>query len=375
MHLRLSTCACLLFFAYSAAVRGQQPRSNADEEDPLGPPTRHGIRMTPGMARALGQVFTKNVLVQHYEMDAARSDQAAELVARRLMSAAHAVDTHGAALSEVMITRLLEAQARRPEGMQGSDIFTPDFQKEMAEQILPALPAVRDLMGGVVRDTMPLLPFKQQLKMTAELAAAGTALNGFEQNMQRWARGEGQPGEDPFNNSPSGPDATKKDTTGQSPVLKGARDAAQAELDKQEWLRRMWQNYLNEFKKFYALDDSQAATADSILREYLERARGLMQDASWRDQIYRSRLWLRMAPPLRMAQVFSNILNSRYDESMAPINALGDEFRLRLEEIPTEAQKAAANERIAAALKERGYDTAVSSQQPATPPSSIQEVR
>lgn len=233
--------------------------------------------------------------------------------------------------------------------------MTPEFQREFAEQVLPALPAIRELMGGVVRDTMPLLPFKQQLKMTAELAAAGTALNGFEQNMQRWARGEGVAGEDPFRKS-TGPDAMKKDSSGQSPVFKSALAAAQAELDKQEWLRKMWANYLAEFRKFYALDDSQAATAESVLREYLQRAGVLMQDAAWRDQIYRSRLWLRMAPTLHLAQVFTSILNSRYDEAMAPLNALGDEFRLRLEEIPTEAQKAAAEGRIAAALKERGYE-------------------
>jgi hypothetical protein len=218
------------------------------------------------------------------------------------------------------------------------------------------MPAVREFIGGVTGDVRPMLSFKQQLKMTAEVAAAGTAINAFEQNMQRWARGEGLPNEDPFSDKPPDPNANKKDGSGQSSALKSAQAAAQREIDKSEWLRKMWENYLKQFKEFYALDASQGATADSILRDYLERANVLMKDAAWRDQIYRSRLWLNMAGRLQMSPAFYNILNSRYDEAMAPINNLGDEFRLRLEEIPTDAQKKTAQDRITAALKERGYE-------------------
>lgn len=349
------TCMFLLMMT-PAAVLAQAPAPPDQNQDPLGPPTTRGIRMTPGMARAIAQMISQNVFVRHYELDPARKDEAAEALARRMMSMAHQVDAHGAALAEYMITQMFDAESRRADGEGGGFELTPEIGKGIADEILPAMPAIRELIGGVGRDIGPMLSLKQQLKMTGELAMAGTALEAFQKNMERWARGEAKPGDNPFSDKPQGEDAAKMDASGQSAALKSAREEAEKELDKLGWMERIWANYLKEFKSFYELDESQGATADSVLREYVDRAKALMKDAAWRDQTYRSRLWLTMAQQLRMRGVFTSILNSRYDEAMAPVNALGDEFRLRLEEIPTEAQKNAAEARIAAALKERGFE-------------------
>src|SRR5690606_5642946 len=131
-------------------------------------------------------------------------------------------------------------------------------------------------------DIRPKLPLKQQLKLMADLAIAGTSINALEQNLQRWERGEAQPFEDPFRS----PEAVQREPDGTSAELKRARKYAADSLET-GWSG--WQKYVEDAKKLYDLDPSQAAMADSLLREYTERAAALAKDPTWRDRLYRNR--------------------------------------------------------------------------------------
>jgi len=132
------------------------------------------------------------------------------------------------------------------------------------------------------------------------------------------------PGEDPFE---ADADPGQRDAQGQSRAVNKARAAADRELKKEASVKNIWTNYLKQFKQLYALDPGQCATADSVLREFLERLATTLQNQAWRDRIYRARLWLGMAPVLRLGGPTQEMLNRRYQQSMNPINALGDEFR------------------------------------------------
>ncbi len=325
------------------------------KQDPLGPGTERGIRLTPEMARAISSAFVRNALMRHYEMDESKADEAAELVARRLMAAAHENGAAAQALMEWGMTQALELEAKRREGSaQGNSEFaSPEFCQQLGERVLPLIPGVRGLIRGVGQDIRPLLPIKQQLKLGAELTMVGGSMDVFEQNMQRWARGEALPGENPFSKN----NATEKDANGQTAALQNARKAADQELNKEKSVLSVWDTYLKAFKKFYALDDGQCATADSIYREFAGRLKTTLSDSKWQDNMYQARMWIDMTQALRIPwrHPIRQMLQEQYESCMDPINALGDAFRLRLEQIPTGNQRAAADARMMTALQDKGF--------------------
>jgi hypothetical protein len=345
---------------FSVPLSTSAQHATPDAVDELGLPTERGIRLTPAMALTLGGGFARNVLVHRYELDETKVDEAGERIARRMMAAAHANGRQAQALLEFFLAEVAEDDARtREPGHSGTDTFmTPEFCRKLAEHILPMTPIMRELVRDVGQDIRPMLPLKQQLKLGADLTVAGGTLTILEENMQRWADGLAKPGENPFtaDNNPG-----ERNAGGESKALQRARESAESELDKKGRITRIWESYLAQTKEFYELDDGQCATADSIFREFIARLENILEDPKWRAGMYRTRLWLSMTgvaipwqSPLR------DMLDRRYQEHMAPINTLGDKFRLRLDQIPTIAQRAAAEARMTEALEAHGYELTTS---------------
>jgi hypothetical protein len=330
---------------------GQQPAPPAAKQD-LGPPTERGLRFTPGMARGIAELMTREAFVRQFQLDEAKVPEVSEAIARRLMVAVNSNEEAATSFIEYMLVQTMEAGARQKEGGEGFKL-SGETGQGFAQRVLPLVPAIKGILRDVTQDVRPHLPFKQQLTLTAQMAAASTAVDSLEKNLQRWARGEAKEGEDPFR-----PEQSKeKDAAGQSKAAQSARTAAEKETNKEASIRSIWEGYLKQFKEFYALDAAQSATADSILREYMERTRPTLQDPAWRDAIYRARLWLSMASGLRInwGTPVMTMLNKRYEQLMAPVGDLGDQFRHRLDEIPTEAQRTAADARMTEVLAKHGY--------------------
>lgn len=336
---------------------GTAVSSTEPAQDPLGPPTELGIRLTPQMARAIAKRLVQQAGPQ-YELDAAKNAEAAELLARRLMAAAHATDGKANELLEWVLGYTLRINSGENRN-QGMTFMTPEFQAGLAQHLMPLLPATKDFVRGAAQDIMPLLPLKQRLKLSGQILLAGTALDVFEKNMQRWSRGEGGPNEDPFSTPAATPEMMKKDANGETVALQRAREAAAKEADREALLKSVWGSYLADAKKYYALDAAQCASGDSLLRECLERARGMIKDPTWHDRYCRVRLWQGVVWRTRMSRAgfFNQILKQEDAAALQPFDALGDEFRLRVDEIPTQEQRAAAEARITAALADHGYTT------------------
>jgi len=313
-------------------------------------PTEYGIRFTPGMARAMGRLFTKQVLVRRYELQDDRTDEAGEAIARRLMEVAHANQEQGQELWEFVFTKALEHQNAARAG-RGSHGMTPEFGKGIADRVLPQLPAAREAVHNVVQDLRPMLPVKQQLKLGADLMAVDTAIDAFEKNMQRWAKGEVEPFQDPFEEKKE----IEVSESGESKALERARANAQQALDRGQWSD--WEKYVEDAKKLYEMDDSQSATADSILREVTERAKSVARDENRRQRLYRNRLWQGMIWPLRLGwgSPLRHLIEQDYATINEPIEVLGDELKDRIDDIPTQPQREAVGKRLAAALAEKGF--------------------
>lgn len=74
-------------------ARAQTVAPCAEGEPLAAGPAPAPVPETPRIARAMARSWTREILVRRYEMDAAKLDQATEIIARHLMRTAHQLDT------------------------------------------------------------------------------------------------------------------------------------------------------------------------------------------------------------------------------------------------------------------------------------------
>ena len=339
-------CTLLAVCGFAILPALEAPAQPASPSDPTLRPTEIGTRFTPGMAQAIAEAYTRDVLVRRYQLPEDQHAAAHDAVAHRLMKMAHTLDTesHQAAIED-LLTTMMNLSTRRGSGLW-------EVGPKISGDIVPMMPAIRSLIGGVAKDVRPMLPFKQQMKLAGDLVIVNTGLDAFDSTMQRWADGDVQPGENPFRSNPR---PIQRDEDGRSKVLKAAEKTAQALLDKIEVNK--WADYVEQAKQFYDMDDAQISTADSILRESLQRARAIAQNDDWRDRVYRNRVWRTMSWRLSSSGWYGplrTLLDREYESLIEPIKALGQEMKDRIDGIPTDAQKRAAEERLWADLADFG---------------------
>ncbi|MBN1490054.1 MAG: hypothetical protein JXA69_09065 [Phycisphaerae bacterium] len=309
-----------------------------------------GLRFTPEMAQGIGKRVAENVFQRRYELDAAKMDEATERIARRLMAFAHEHQDRGQDLVEFWgseMAKLLSesAETRRNPGIPRS------FGMGFAERVLPVMPDVRKLVTGIREDIQPMLPPKQQMRLMGDIMAAGAAMDAFESHMKRWVKGDVDPYADPFNSADR---EVETDEHGESEALRNAKQHAQNMVDTL-W-QSTWERYVEDAKKLYALDDAQAATADSILAEAIARGEQIAADPTWRRRTFRSQVWsgLWRHTGLGHADPVDTHLADVFSEQFAPFREVGAELRARIDKIPTETQREAAEQRMKAVLVEKG---------------------
>jgi hypothetical protein len=342
-HLLLAATAMLLLVSTALA----QSRVGPASRDPMSYPTEAGFRFTPGIARLFARQFAEHGLINHYNMDKSKTDEVTEKVARRLMQMFHQTDGPGQELFERYMEEQLNAQARGEQG------FVPKaFSKEFADRVRPLLPAIRELGKGVAQDIRPMLPLKQQLKMAGEMMAFNAGLDAFDQMMEQWSNGQADNTADPFNDSDK---EVKLDEQGQSEALKRARQRAQTEVDK--GMKDDWTRYVKDAKEFYGFDVPQKATADSILRECLERADAIASDSSWQARYYRDRLWQNMITrlPNGWNHPLRRLIEQDQEDLKTQFKVIEEELKNRIDRIPTEAQRRAADQRVQSFLAGKGF--------------------
>lgn len=336
----------LVLLAVSTAA-AQQSGAGSGNSDPMDRPTEAGFRFTPGMARIFASAWTGHLTGQ-LGLDKSKADEATEKVARRFMQMMHQIDGPGQELIERFMEEQMSAAAR------GEQSFVPrGFGKEFGERVVPLVPAIRDMARGTVQDIRPMLPLKQQLKLAGEMMAFNKALDAFEERMRAWADGRADTTRNPFED----PDQEiKLDEQGQSPDLKRARQQAQIAIDREP--TAAWEKYVKDAKTFYGFDESQSATADSVLRECLERADRIRSDQQWRAKSHRNRVWQSMM--FRLPDGWNHPLRLLLDQEQTDLNsgfrAIENDLKTRIDRIPTPSQRRAAEERMESLLSEKGFD-------------------
>lgn len=318
------------------------------------------LRFSPEMARGLGAIYVREMLKNRYDLPEDKMAEASEKIARRLMQMAHRIDKPGCELIE----RFVEEQLARV-GQDGEHGFMPaGFGKEFADRVLPLLPEIRELARGVAQDVRPMLPMKKQFQMAGEMMAFKTFMDGFEETMKKWSSGEVTKYEDPFRQQ----HVEKKNENGETPSLEWAHQAARNEIERPRAKR--WKRYLDEFKTLYELDTAQVATAESVLREYTQREETITAKPEWSQRVYQDQLWVNMSYQTSAGWMHPAraLLEDDLATAKAPVDRLEEEFKTRLESIPTRAQRMRADERVAGLLSSKGLVVAATQPQSDTEP-------
>lgn len=352
--MRRLTVLAAFFVGAAAGAAVAQPAPG--EASVSGESAEYALRLTPAMARGMAREFVHDELIRRYEIDASHEEELRELVARRIMESAHEVDTpeSQAALQRLManfFNMVLESE-RTHRGLNAS----PEVAKPLGQDLLPLLPHARELVRKVGQDVRPMMSMKQQLRLAADLMAAKTVLDGFEETMKRWAAGDVRPGDDPFDDD--GHERVQLNAEGVSEQVRQAREQS-ANEDRLNRLQSAWEQYVNNAAEFYGFDEAQRATADSIVRETVTRAAAAVGDSEQQALEAGHRFWLRfwreLGPEFRGEQPVLYLLLRRSGKMHEPFNKLTDELKQRVDRIARQDQLRAAEQRMNERLAKSGY--------------------
>ncbi len=340
----------------------------AQTPEPTQRPSEYALRLTPDIARGMAREFVRDEFVRRFQMDRSHEAEAIELVARRMMAAAHAIDTdEGQATAERLLTTVMGAVENAESRGRHSPTFTPEQSKSFANDVQKFMPAVRTLVRDVAQDVRPMLPMAQQLRFAGELMVVQTLMDGFESTMQRWSAGGAADEENPFE-----PDAQQLELgpDGASDRLRDARKYA-AGQDPCALRMAEWEEYLSDARAYYGLDDTQMATAQSILREVTARAEAITQNGQLAKQWHGYMLWEHLCGSLGAAyRGYDHPLRYLMARGEKPqrqaVDALDDEFKSRIERIPRDEQRRAADQSMEAQLVKAGLEPAAEPQEGAS---------
>lgn len=322
--------ASALMLAWMAALAGDAP-SNAR------PPQESPPQETPPSPSAPGEVspslseqfwptaemvddllsrWTQRMAAT-YELDAAQVRQVRDQVRTRWSGY---LRERRAAL-QPLISEYLEARLR-PEPPEAAAV------RNWSERALPEFDRFFAQLRAMQQDVRPSLHPPQRFRFDIDNIKLNTAVAGFEATLRTWSRATTTPNE--WWSSPSEEPAGRPGVQDEPP-MRSASSAAKTRIDE-ELVR--WERYAERFRIRYPLDEGQAAAAESVLRECRQRA-----------QEHRDRFRARLEQLEKGVSTSTEPTPEQRAEAQAlygPVDALFVELSVRLEQIPTQAQRDAA---------------------------------
>jgi hypothetical protein len=320
-------------------------------DDPMASPTSESLRFTPEMAKSIGQTVSRRVFAR-YELPEDKYDEAADAVARRMMDWAHRFDTpEYRNNAENMLAEMFDTMAEHSGPDRGPGMM-PGLAMAFARNAKPALAPFQEAVNLMARDIRPMLPLKQQLRLGTDLAAFGAAFDAFEERVEQWEKGDVDPGENPFQPAD---DRVRLNEKGVSTRLEQAASRADRMMDYGP--QSQWGRYLKNAIEYYALDEAQKASAEALLRDYEKRAEAITRSELNQQRKRRLLLWRTFWAPMTRGSedTVSFLISEQLDVIDGPLRQLDTEFKRRVDEIPTDAQRQAAAQRAWDLLAQGGW--------------------
>jgi hypothetical protein len=309
-------------------------------------PTQRGLRLTPRMAQAFAAYYVADEMKTVVPVTPEQESRLVESLSRRMMAL---VRTHEKDIRDGIESGMAMLLAT-------DDHFDATTGKEFAERTRHMIPLMREFLKAVGDEARPVLPPEQFDIFQRKLGREGQEIDRLERKMGRWAAGGATPREHVDHFEPAdGPEPPRDERELRYRRTLGQRRSAERDLS---WIGpTFWERFLAGAKRFFEFDAKQAAEGDRLLAEYRGKAEAIMT-AEWRERVIRNRMRAHARYSLGTMPIapWMHQLDRSYQKDIAPVEALGREFREKVFSLATAEQRDAARARIQEAAQKAGVN-------------------
>ena len=333
-------------FAFPAQGQTADPSPNGGEDtSPPGEevmrPTRRGLRLTPGLARAMAGAWAQERVWQGIDLTEEQERKVIEAAARRMLEIGHRNNGSGAAALEYLIEAMIATNGR----------FNAQISRELPDRIQPLVKSMRDFNDHIVEDVRPVLNEQQMEQFKARIEIEKRKVDRFERRLQNWREGRYQEGENPFDEF-----SVEEQIPGEpklDPRLRDARRQAQWQMRQiGSW---EWDRFLAGAAILFKFDAAQTAAGEALLAEYRKKA-DVIQTPEWKARVQKNRMLSHLQWQLGDVAVgpWRYRLDKEYAELTRPLKELTDQFYSGVLAIATPQQRAEAIDEVRRVATQHG---------------------
>jgi hypothetical protein len=312
------------------------PEVEAPADDVMRP-TKHGIRLTPALARAVSRAWIGE-MVENDMGGMLSEDQKAKLsetMARRMMEMGHKYGKQVGPFLELTIEQI---------GPGGFEV-KPDKVKEFGRQAKETVPVWREFFGHMAEDFGPYLDERQKASLKEKQELIEKGIDRFEKRMDRWSNGDRKEKEEPFDDLDNLEEEKAKEGS-EDGKSKKAPEMKSAERRAAWAMRRIdpmsWREFLSNVRNTFKLTDEQYAQGQAVLEKYTAKAREIMTP-EWREKVRRNQIMQNMQDAWRKESPAPWLyhLTREYNELVKPLTEMEKAFRIEVLNLVTRDQREA----------------------------------
>ncbi len=307
-----------------------------------------GIRLTPGMLNAMSWRFSELMKTQ-LDLDDQQAKDIEGIIKTHLAKLANENAETGRDAIEMMMETMIRNDGRFPK----------EDAVRFASKVKPLIPAIRDYFTNTSSEIGQKLNFKQRLEFSTQMGVVMSGLTVFEQRMGRWEEGKVSDNANPFFD-PADRDPSKAEADNADPNEHPEHRRARQDVERwNDWELRIddgWDDYLRRAADFYEFEDTQRGSGENVLKQMKDRAAAI-KTPEWSEKIKQNRIARRLAR--RAGGDLSDgpvafSLDREYNKLRKPLLDLDEEFKRRIDELPTSKQREAARKKARKFLFDKG---------------------
>ncbi len=334
--------------ATPAAPNPPQLNFEAPETEVEMKPTELGVRFTPGMANAIAKQMSRE-MKGRYDMSDDQVQQAQEILSRNMMKMAQNSQKVSREVWETFMESMIANE--------GS--FSKEDGQRWAKSMNKLLPDIKTFLTTSASQIGKTMTLSQRLKLTAEMTAVSAGFVTFEERMKRWEKGDMPDFANPFMEPRAQPPRQNSTANAaETEEVRRARSRVERRVEFEVGVDDRWTGQVESAIEYYGLNEAQAKSARAILKDALEQAKQV-KTPEWTERLRRNRTAAavsnRASKNLREGPWMWQ-LDREYEEILKPLQDIGRDMRIRVDELAESVQRAKSAEQARQELVKAGLE-------------------